>query len=111
MADLTSCDTATSTDCVGPARERGDDIRLLTCYRCGANTCTACSSLQPASILVGDRLRVRDVRMCDNCLEREPDGQARVLLRRYHEAGHTNVTIERARLYVATYAAYAPRTA
>lgn len=107
---LSACDTVTSADCVGATRERGDGTRLLTCYRCGANTCAACSSVQPGRIVVGDSTQVRQVRMCDSCLSQEAqDGAARALLRRYHEAGYPETTLDDARAYLASERRYLDR--
>lgn len=106
MADLIACETVTSPNCMASVREPGDGIRGLRCYRCGLGTCEDCSSIQPGKVMRGGRSVNGHVRMCDNCLAQEPDGEARVLLRRHHEAGYPDVTIEQVRAYIASAKAY-----
>ena len=91
MSALLECEAVSSPYCEAPpeSRERGDGVRMLRCYCCGLPSCAACSSVQPR--IARGRRRAR---VCDNCLLQESGGEARVLLRRHHEAGYPDVTLE-----------------
>lgn len=102
MSELIACETVTSAACMASDRARGDGIRGIRCYRCGLGTCLDCSSVQQGRIMRGGRSVNGRVRMCDNCLDQEPDGPARTLLRRYHEAGYPQITLEDTRGYIAS---------
>ena len=103
------CESTTSPNCDGTLGASGQ-APLSTCYRCGLDVCIPCSSLQRVPVLVGrglsSRMAIRQVRMCDLCLEQEPKGEARVRLRRYHEAGYPERTLAQCEAEVAAQAAY-----
>lgn len=97
MPSLKFCDSVSSPHCTGNLGSEAPE-GMRTCYRCGLDVCTECSSLQRARVVsrrAGARrlMTVRVIRLCDRCLGDEPDGEARVLLRRYHEAGYPQTTL------------------
>ena len=80
------CSNATSDNCA--ARPEDEAASPATkCWRCSKRVCGPCSSIRTISV------SSRRVRVCDNCLASEPDGEAKVLLRRYHERGSTDVDL------------------
>jgi hypothetical protein len=92
------CECASSIHCEAPPYScEGNPALRTECYRCGLPVCKACSSIRRTRRVGGHG----KARLCDNCLEYEPDGEAKVLLRRYHEAGYPKVTLAMTKAEVA----------
>lgn len=88
-----ACSAVTSDQCTHPANLIGVTTPRPRCYECGQAVCLPCSSLRT--------VRGRRARICDNCLSRHDDGEALVLLRRFHQAGYPTTTLDDCRRQVA----------
>jgi hypothetical protein len=103
---LAVCNAVTARFCDASIREPGDGVQLLSCYRCGTGVCRFCSSMQVGLVVGANQMTRRRLRICDLCLAHEPQGEARVLLRRYHEADYPETTLADCEAEIAAQRAY-----
>lgn len=89
-----ACVAVTSDGCTHPANLIGVTNPRPRCFECGNAVCVPCSSIVSVR---GARRRV-----CDNCLGGHADGEAKVLLRRHHQAGYDGTTLEDCRRLVSS---------
>lgn len=91
-----ACSNVTSDHCEAPANLEGVTSPRTKCWGCGQPVCGPCSSMRTTRATGRRRVRI-----CDRCLTNETDGEAKVLLRRYQQAGDTHMDLARCRAEIA----------
>jgi hypothetical protein len=86
-----SCSNVSSNFCEAPANLDPPRTPRTRCVRCGQPVCKECSGIEPDEFHAGGKVRV-----CDECLGQETDGEARVMVRHYRSAGYPGFTLDRA---------------